>query len=99
MIADSITPEDVVKVLNSAMKADRVTIQAMIFGRVTCNQAMADHPTIQVGQAGDGSFEVGILGIINGLFGVDERDGYGPIAAKLDKGRVVGFAVIKGGGP
>jgi hypothetical protein len=54
----------------------------LIDARVTCNEALADHPTIQVGQQ-DGSYQVGLLGILNGLFGINDA-GWGPITAHID---------------
>jgi hypothetical protein len=38
----------------------------------------------------DGTAEVGLLGIINGLFGIDEG-GRGYISANYDKGALVNF--------
>jgi hypothetical protein len=57
---------------------------------VACNQAMADHPTVQVAQLEDGTFAVGLLGILNGLFGADEN-GQGYIAAGHDEEELVWF--------
>lgn len=63
--------------LNELIAADRPAIAALIANRVPCNQALAKHPTCQVGQQ-HGGFHVGMLGVLNGLFGTFE-DGWGPI--------------------
>lgn len=68
------TLEDVVRVLNQAISADAAAVTRMFTARFPCNRALSEHPTIQCGND-----EVGPLGIINGLFGVD-ADEYGPIA-------------------
>jgi hypothetical protein len=53
---------------------------------------MADHPTIQVRQyPGDEYSSVGILGILNGLFGIRE-DGMGAICMEIeDDGKIISF--------
>lgn len=79
---ETITVEDAIQVLNEAMTCDNNAIGSMIDIRVPCNQDLAKHTTVQVARYGDG-WRVGILGIINGMFGTDER-GYGPISAILD---------------
>lgn len=63
--------EDAVRVLNEALEADPVAINALFNCSVTCNSKLANHPTIQVGKEGDSVWYVRLLGIINGLFGVD----------------------------
>ncbi len=106
MIRTAINVELVIEVLNRAIKSDPEAMHKLIEGRVPCNQTLADDETIQVsmhdpktGQVTD-SFEVGILGLINGFFGTDER-GWGCIAAvyevcctthgvRTEKGVVVG---------
>jgi hypothetical protein len=94
-------PEDIitmaVRVLNEAVKADRMAIVNLIDHRVPCNEELAEHPSIQVSckrpgeKGGVIGCKVGMLGIINGIFGVDEQD-WGFIAAEMDaEGRVVRF--------
>ena len=53
----------IVELLNEALKADPKTMQALIDHRIKCNDALANHPDIQVNKKS----EVGILGIINGI--------------------------------
>lgn len=81
-IKQSITIQDAIDLLNDALKCDPVAITSLTSHRVLCNLKLADHKLIQVG-SNEGTYRVGLLGIINGLFGVDDK-GYGPIAAIVD---------------
>lgn len=63
-------------------------MQQLLEARVPCNEAMAHHPTIQVGNSRDTDdperpYTVGLLGILNGLF-LPLENGWGPIMAELD---------------
>ena len=89
-IKESITVDDALEVLNRMLKTDpEATKKLVIDGQVTCNEALSEDPTIQVrGYARKGAVPppaVGILGVINGLFGVDDK-GVGPIAVKTTVG-------------
>lgn len=66
-----------VETLNRVHAADPTVLPALIDHRVPCNEAVADDTTVQVGQktpAGPGQtepvWEVGLLGVINGILGV-----------------------------
>ena len=74
---ESISIDDAIKLLNEMLAADISATAALLANRVPCNQPLAEHPTIQVHKQHDATF-VGLLGVINGLFGVDDND-YGPI--------------------
>lgn len=91
----------VVALLNAMVAADRCAVAAMIANRVPCSQALAEHPTVQV-HAQHGGYFVGLLGLLNGLCGVDEK-GWGAIAAVFDEpqetgewGTLKGFKVLDG---
>lgn len=85
-----VTIDQVISFLNETLALDADAVSRLIEARVGCNGAVATHPTIQVVSQPDGTV-VGILGILNGMFGVDEY-GAGPIAAICeDDGRVVRF--------
>lgn len=68
-----------IAVLNQALEADPEAVAGLVNHRVPCNAKLAAHPTIQVGPDG-----VGLLGILNGLFGADPR-GWGFICAVLSE--------------
>ena len=69
----------IVTLLNELLEKDRPAIAALIANRVPCNEAMADHPTLQV-SAQHGGFFLGPLGLLNGICGI-HVDGMGPIEA------------------
>lgn len=70
-----------VEVLNRIHQADPTVLPALIGHRVPCNEELADDPSVQVGVLESG-YEVGILGVINGLIGANEQVGF--IAAVYD---------------
>ena len=75
----------IVELLNEALTLDPVAVSALCVYRVPCSVGLADHPKIQVLQLGAQSlaqYEVGMLGILNGLTGVDSK-GRGAIAAEF----------------
>ncbi len=79
-------PQTVTDSLNDILQADSIALAALIAYRVPANEALSNHPTVQVSQEG-----VGLLGIINGLVGVKEN-GWGYIAAEFDDdGKLVKF--------
>jgi hypothetical protein len=87
-----IVVEETVKVLNRINEADPSVMPALIKMRVPCNDAVRDDETVQVGSATEGDgYEVGFLGILNGIFGIDENH-YGFIYAYMGvEGTVIRF--------
>ena len=83
MLKESVTIEDVIALLNDACEKDLDAMDALAKARVACNDALAAHPTIQVGKLGGDEYKVGIIGILNGIFGTAD-DGYGAIAGTFD---------------
>ena len=81
-IKESVTLDETIELLNSLVEIDPHAMTKLISARVECNEKLADHPTVQVG-AIDDKTEVGILGVLNGIFGADE-DGWGPIQVVMD---------------
>lgn len=88
---ESVTIDRAVELLNQCFEADPNAMHNLVETRVDCSESLAAHPTVQV--CGKETPQVGLLGILNGLFGVDER-GFGPITAMydLETDRLVGFA-------
>lgn len=89
--------DDLIAFLNSLVSIDEYAIAELLCVRVPCNEAMADHPTVQVAGAGPGTtfvrpgtFRLGLLGLLNGYCGIGP-DGWGPIAAIYERGRLVRF--------
>ena len=83
----AVTPEDAVAYLNQLLELDRPAVAALVSNRVPCNEALADHPTCQVGVQ-HGGYHVGFLGLLNGLFGTigdgGPRDQWGWITAEFE---------------
>lgn len=80
MYKDKISPQDVCDLLNELLAKDPESVNELISLRVPCNQEIADHPTVQVMCHPDiNKPSVGMLGILNGLFGLNDEDGFGAI--------------------
>jgi hypothetical protein len=93
MLKQSITPQDVCDLLNEMLKLDYECTYGIATHRQQCNEAIASHPTIQVQQfKGDEFPKVGIVGILNGLFGIRD-DGMGAICFDFDdeSGKILCF--------
>lgn len=77
-----------IDMLNDILEADPKAISELFTHRVSCNNELADHRTVQVRDDNT----VSALGVLNGLFGVDES-GWGYIAAVCNEdGLIVKFA-------
>jgi len=80
-IKETITVQDVIDLLNEALKLDPKAVQDLIESRVTCNENLGLHPSIQVSNYHiKGVLTVGMLGFLNGIFGT-AKDDFGCIAA------------------
>jgi hypothetical protein len=89
----SVTIDDVVELLNELNELDASAMRRLIEARHSCNRGVADHPTVQVMSVNkEGPYKVGMLGFLNGLFGVD-GSGSGPIQMVTDDdtGAIVEF--------
>lgn len=85
MIHETIDIDHTIRLLNEALKLDPQAVTALIEHRVPCNDQLADHPSIQCGHPPDQpTARVGLLGLLNGIFGADEN-GWGPIAAVFEE--------------
>lgn len=87
-------PETMVEFLNSLLEFDNAALCELIEVRVTCNQKMCDHPSVQVQNVENGApyATVGLLGILNGFFGTYDESpckGYGPIAVSMSDNMVI----------
>lgn len=73
--------------LNEALRADRDATEALLRHRVVCNGELAAHPGIPVVNEGTQDkpiYVIGLMGFINGVFGV-RPDGLSYIAAEIDE--------------
>jgi hypothetical protein len=87
MIHETITLDDAISYLNDLAKRDPEAITRLILMRYPCNRDLAQHPTCQAGTKY--YYTIGLLGVINGLFGINDETGWGGILAVLgDDGSV-----------
>jgi hypothetical protein len=82
------TYQQTIAFLNELIALDAQAITALVESRVPCNKSLADHPSVQVSSTTGGGYSVGLLGILNGLFGTRE-DGWGFISAVFDDNGVI----------
>lgn len=92
-VKEKITLKETVDFLNELLKIDPIAITALFSMRIACNETLADHETVQVSMLGKDYCQVGVIGILNGLFGIDEY-GWGHISIDYDDGKVTGFRVL-----
>jgi hypothetical protein len=80
----TLTVDEAIGYLNSLVECDREVIGLLAETRLPCNEALVNHPTAQTVPADlanqDTGSVIGLLGILNGMFGIDEH-GWGAIAA------------------
>jgi hypothetical protein len=82
-IKESVTIDEVIGLLNELLEKDRDAVVPLFTRRMPCNKAIAEHPTVQVSRI-NGVDHLGVLGILNGFFGVDERN-WGVLAMVVDE--------------
>jgi len=94
MLKKFITAEDVCGLLNEFLALDYDCASALFSHREKCNDAVTHHPSIQVHQYPGEDSKVGLIGLINGVFGIAE-DGMGAICYEIDNdtNRIVSFKV------
>jgi len=96
-----LTLDEIIERLNSMVEADSEAVMALIISRVPCNNRLADHPTCQVDTidrlgVNDGINRVGLLGVLNGILGID-ANGWGPLCAEIDdNGKLIRFNISDG---
>jgi hypothetical protein len=92
------TPEEAIEVLNRIHEADPTVMPALIQLRVPCNEAVADDPTVQVYGGTGMEPTVGILGVLNGVFGCRPETTRGYIGAQYaPNGELIGFVLTETG--
>ena len=92
MVREQISLDDVIQLLNGLVHADQNGITCLVEQRVPCNDKLGRHPTVQTSTDEEGHLVFGLLGILNGVFGVDD-EGWGPIMAVFED-RADGCSVI-----
>lgn len=91
-----VSVNDCVDFLNEMLDLDRGAIDHLISQRVACNRDMANHKTVQVVEViEDEMYMVGFLGLLNGLFGANDRN-IGYICAVFDQDKKLQRFVVAG---
>lgn len=54
--------------LNDALARDPMALTQLINARVSCNEKLTNHKSVQTGMY-SGEFKLGVLGLINGILG------------------------------
>lgn len=87
----------IVGLMNDLYQLDPAAVDRLVHSRVQCNEALADHPTVQVSEIdGDaGIYQVGLLGVLNGLAGANDEDTWGAVAAMYEGGVLTGFSLLE----
>jgi len=83
MINSPLSLDKAIETLNRFVRADPEAMRLLIETRVPCNETLANDPTCQV-SGWDGTVKVGLLGILNGLYGTYDEEplqGWGAVAA------------------
>lgn len=90
MARTQVSPQHVVDVLNELNKLAPAAMAELFELHVQVPTRVQGHPAAIVDERG----ELGFIGILNGLFGME--NGHGPIAMNVDdeSGRLVGFLNI-----
>lgn len=98
MLKRSVSVKSTVDMLNDMLRCDRAATSDLFLNRrVYCNRRLLNHPTIQVNQSVERAplgyqklYSVGLLGVINGLFGVNKH-GWGRIFIEVKDGVILRF--------
>ena len=93
MIKEKVSKQETVDFLNHILKIDPDAVNNLFSIRVGCNKVLARHPSVQVGKITDDYFIVGMMGVLNGLFGSDEH-GWGHIVIDCIETKIVGFHLL-----
>ena len=88
---DDVLAARIVDFLQEIIEVDPEGVSALVAARVSCSEAMRDHPSVQV----DGeSMTWGLMGFLNGLAGPLE-DSYGAVSVIVDDaGKVLGAKLL-----
>lgn len=68
---DEISAQYVVDFLNELVRLDKYALTDMMSERISVNKELKNHPTILVKELVEGVPEIGLLSIINGMFGLE----------------------------
>lgn len=89
LIGGYVDPYLIINFFNDLLTLDKDAIKKLIESRVPCNNDLADHPDILVLVNSDSNgnpinHQIGLLGVLNGLTGIDKETGLGKIGAQYN---------------
>ena len=89
--------EHAIRVLNEALASGPDAMHQFIHMGVPVHLSLAEHPSIQVGKSliapKDGDYVMHPLGLINGLFGVDDNEWGYIYMTQSDAGEILSFGL------
>lgn len=68
---DEISAQYVVDFLNELVRLDKYALTDMMSERISVNKELKNHPTVLIKELVEGIPEIGLLSIINGMFGLE----------------------------
>lgn len=71
---ETVSLDEVIDLLNDLLRADPIAVSGLCLRRVPCAQALSAHPTLQVHHPHAGRTELGVVGLLNALFGTLQAD-------------------------
>lgn len=93
MLKESITTQETVKLLNEALMLDKNAIREIFIPHVECNEALAYHGAIDCYTDNNGRYFFGLLGLINGFFGISPY-GCGSITVSATQTEILEFVEL-----
>lgn len=89
--------DKIINIMNEALELDRNAVEELISTRVSCNEALSAHKSIQVKKEQDG-YSLGVLGLLNGIGGI-RSNSWGHICVIINEdGSIVRFDFLKQSG-
>ncbi len=90
----TITSKEMVDFLNDLLTYDKRAVENLFNIRVFCNEKLSEHETVQCGCREKNVYTVGFIGILNGMFGIDD-DSWGCISMDIKQGKLKRFRLLE----
>lgn len=68
---NELSAQYVVDFLNQLLRLDKYALTDMMSERISVNKELSNHPTVKTRELVKGVTEIGLLSIINGMFGLE----------------------------
>lgn len=68
---DEISAQYVVDFLNELLRMDKYALTDMMSERISVNKELLTHPTVKARELVEGVHEIGLLSVLNGMFGLE----------------------------